>query len=117
MATLTVSASIKDSDSGVSRAASASVTTTGEGWDYRNVNVGTSEYTFTIDTGIGDAGQCLIVNRDDTNYVQVGFATGVYYLRILKGEPALIPLEPGTSALYLLANTAACDCEIYVREA
>lgn len=117
MATLSISAGLSDTTIGLSRNVSASVTTTGESWDYRHINVGTSEETFTIDTDVGDAGWCLIINRDGTNFLEVGFATTVYSMKLKSGEFALFPITPAASALYLKADTAAVDVEVYVREA
>jgi hypothetical protein len=49
--------------------------------------------------------------------VQVGFATGAYNLRIKAGQSALLPIEPATASLFLLANTAACIVELAAYEA
>jgi len=119
MSSLQLTAGIRDVDLNLNREVRAlAVTTAGDAFDYRKVNVTqAAEYTFTIDTDVGNAGLCWIYNADATNYIQVGFATTVYYLRILAGQAAVIPLEPGTSALYLRANTADCETEVYVREA
>lgn len=93
------------------------VTTTGDAVDYEAIIIGTSEATWTLAAGIGNAGFMLIKNTDATNYVQVGFATGVYVLRIKAGQSALLPLEPATAAIFLKADTAACVVEILVSEA
>ena len=115
---LKVSAELRDTDTALSRKVSnVEVTTTNDGWDFRKVSVTTSEYTFTIDTGIGNAGLCMLYNADGTNFVQYGFVTTVYHQRMNAGEPALFRLEPGTAAIYLKADTATCEVEVYVREA
>jgi hypothetical protein len=75
------------------------------------------ETTWTIPTSIGNVGLVTIRNLDATNYVQVGFATGVYALRIKAGQTALLLLEPATASLFLLANTAACIVELAAYEA
>ena len=117
-ASLKISAELRDTDIGMTRKVSnVAVTTSNDGWDFRKVSVTTSEYTFTIDTGIGDAGLCMLYNADSTNFVQYGFATTVYHQRILGGHVALFQLEPGTAAIYLKADTATCEVEVYVREA
>jgi hypothetical protein len=47
----------------------------------------------------------LISNLDNTNYVELGFVSGTYTMRIPAGETLLIPYVSAT--LYLLANTSA----------
>lgn len=99
--------------------APASVTPTQTGsLVYDNVHaVGTSEETAGPTFGdIGTEGYCVIHNLDSTNYVQVGFATGVYGMRLRGGgPPAIFELEPGAT-LYLKANTASCNVRIIVYE-
>jgi len=75
------------------------------------VTIGTTEETITFGE-LSTLGWLRMLNLDPTNYVQWGFATGVYGGRMRAGEPAYFRLEPGTT-LYLKANTAAvkirCD--------
>ena len=78
--------------------------------------IGTSEENITWSTDIGDEYWLYIRNLDTTNYVQLGFATGVYGIRLRAGDFMLIPLEPGTS-IFALANTAACQVQYAVYEA
>lgn len=57
----------------------------------------------------------LISNLDSTNYVELGFVSGTYTMRIPAGETLLIPYVSAT--LYLLSNTSAVTvqatfCEI-----
>jgi hypothetical protein len=94
------------------------LTTAGVHKDARIVSVGTTEYTFTIDTSVGNAGYAYIENLDATNYVRWGYSTGVYNHRALPGnKPNIVNLEPTVSAIYLIANVAACDVYIHVEEA
>jgi hypothetical protein len=81
------------------------------------LSVGTSEETAGPAFGdIGTEGICVIYNLDTTNYVQVGFATGVYGMRLYGAwAPAQFTLEPNAT-LYLKANTAACNVRIIVYE-
>lgn len=77
---------------------------------YKEVkNVGTSEESVTSFGDITNNGVMYLYNLDSTNFVQVGFSTGVYGIRL---KPASIPAvffgEP-TADLYLKADTAACD--------
>ncbi len=80
-------------------------------------SVGTTEETAGPTFGdIGTEGLCVIYNLDTTNYVQVGFATTVYGMRLYgAGAPAMFMIEPGAT-LYLKANTAACNVRIVVYE-
>lgn len=81
------------------------------------VSVGTSEETAGPAFGdIGTEGLCVIYNLDPTNYVQIGFATGVYGMRARGANmPVMFFLEPNAT-LYLKANTAACNVRIIVYE-
>ena len=83
---------------------------------YTTVNeIGTSEESITDfgDLATTEYGQCVIQNLDATNYIQVGFATGVYGIRIYPGDYAIFPLDDATD-LFLIANTAACNVLIQV---
>lgn len=115
--TLSVQTTINNSTLGINKTSTASVTTTGDNVDLKVASVTTSEYTWTIDTDIGDVGYVWVRNIDSTNYVQVGFATTDYKIRLLAGQTAVIPVEPATSALYLKANTATCLVEFMAIEA
>jgi hypothetical protein len=117
MSSVTVQATINDQTTGFNKSASLAFTTTGNDIDFRRVSIGTSEVEHTIIAGIGDAGYCWIRNADATNYVEVGFSTTVYSMKLLAGQVALFPLAPAQASIFLKANTAACDCEVYVHEA
>lgn len=87
------------------------VTQTGTGQDDRKHSIGTSEESITF-TDIATNGYCLMQNIDATNYVEWGFATGVYGGRMKAGEIAgPFRLNPGAT-LYLKANTAACKIRV-----
>lgn len=86
-------------------------TQTGSGCDDRKHSIGTSEESITF-TDIATNGFVLLHNTDSTNYVQWGFATGVYGGRMKAGELAgPFRLEPGAT-LYLKSNTAACKVRV-----
>lgn len=81
------------------------------GQDDRKHLIGTTEESITF-TDISTNGFVLMQNLDTTNYVQWGYATGVYGGRMRAGELAgPFRLEPGAT-LYLKANTAACRVRI-----
>ena len=71
--------------------------------------IGTSEET--LSTGdMTTYGWLFVRNLDATNYIQLGFSTGVYGCRLEPGEPALFRAEPAAT-IYLKANTAACNLQ------
>ena len=76
--------------------------------------VGTTEQTLDIG-GIGTAGYALFVNLDSTNFVQIGVATGVYTIKLKKGQFAVLPLAAKT--LYAKADTAAVKVAYWILEA
>jgi hypothetical protein len=116
MASISIQTRLVDVDDAVVVDNQLNVTTSGEGVDSRRINITTGEVTHTIDSGIGNAGYCYVKNRDASNFVELGFATTVYNIKLLAGQSALFPLTPAQSALYLKADTAACDCDIIIRE-
>jgi hypothetical protein len=71
--------------------------------------VGTSEEQFSL-VDVASPRYVIIQNLDDTNFVQVGTATGEYAIKLLPGDIALFP--PNATALYLKADTAACLVDI-----
>jgi len=117
MANINITTGISDSTDGFVIQSTQALTTSGDGVDYRRIDVTTSEVTHTLDASIGNAGACYIKNRDTANFVEVGFATTVYPIKLLAGQTAIIPLAPATSAIYLKADTATCKVDVYIREA
>jgi len=116
-ATLNIMATVNDTTGGVSISANKTIATDGTALDLRILEIGTSEEEVTISAEIGDCGLCVIQNLDATNFVEVGFATGVYPIKIPAGQFALIPLAAATASLFLMADTDACDVKFYVHEA
>lgn len=76
-------------------------------------NVGTSEESLNVvDAAYG--GWLIMVNRDPTNYVEWYTGTGGTVTgKMEPGEPVLFR-SASTADLYLKANTAACDVEIFM---
>jgi hypothetical protein len=76
------------------------------------VDVTTSELTLSF--GSVSPGGIVLLNLDDTNYVEWGTATGVYDFRLhpntglatSKHAPHFVQRQSGT--IYLKANTATC---------
>lgn len=77
-------------------------------------SIGTSEESEAF-AELSTLGWVAMANLDDTNYVEWGFATGVYGGRLEAGESAMFRLNPSTT-LYLKADTAACNVSIYALE-
>lgn len=115
---LVIQASITNrTNSGFIGVKNLAVTTSGDLHDDIALSVTTSELTYTIPTSIGNAGYCALVNDDATNYVDVGFATTVYPLRLPPGGAMLLALTPAAASLFLKANTATCKVRIRTQEA
>ncbi|MDI1345274.1 MAG: hypothetical protein PSV22_14400 [Pseudolabrys sp.] len=115
---LLIQASITNrTNGGFAGSKGVAVTTAGDLHDDIALNVTTSELTHSIPTSIGNAGYCVIVNDDATNYVDVGFATTVYPLRLPAGGAMVLALTPAAASLFLKANTAACKVRLRVQEA
>ena len=79
--------------------------TASKGIDNRYHTIGTSEESITF-TDIGTNGWVHLYNADATNYVEVGFSTGVYGIKLKAGDRAQFRLNTGIT-IYLKANTAA----------
>lgn len=78
-------------------------------------NVGTSEETLNVGD-VTNEGVVLMWNLDDTNFVEVGVATGVYFGELQPQKlPMLIPLKSGQT-VYLKADTAACEIQYVLLE-
>ena len=78
------------------------------------VQVGTSEETVLV-SELTTLGVAHIVNLDPTNYVRMGFSTGVYGIRLMPGEPNQFRLNPGIT-IYVIANSATCRVEFSIME-
>jgi hypothetical protein len=77
--------------------------------------IGLTVEALDVPVDVNSPYKLLISNLDNTNYVELGFVSGTYTMRIPAGETLLIPYVSAT--LYLLANTSAVTvqatfCEI-----
>lgn len=97
-----------------------SITPVGNLLDSRRISVGTSEETHTISAeitgGANKPGWAFVLNQDATNHVQVGVTATVYFARLAAGWGMLVPLDNALTAIFLKANTAACQVEISIWE-
>lgn len=118
MSTVIVKCTITDQTIDLKRdSGNITVTTAAGNIDSRIISVATSEEEHTFSTDIGNAGYLYLKNLDGTNYVEIGFATTVYPLKLTAGQVALLPIAPAQASLFLRANTAACRVEITLHEA
>lgn len=78
-------------------------------------SIGTTEESLTSFGDVTTEGWCVVKNMDTTNYVQVGFSTGVYGIRLEATEHAVFRMEPAAD-LFLKADTAACNVLVWVNE-
>ena len=92
-----------------------SIDQSGAGYYHNVSSIGTSEESIGTFGDVTTEGLCYIRNSDAANYVQIGFATGVYGIRLEAGEVAMFRMEPAAS-LFLKANTAACNVEVFVAQ-
>ena len=72
-------------------------------------NIGTSEETLGVG-GLSTKGWIFMRNLDATNYIEAGFATTVYGIKLEAGECAMFRTG-GSATIYLKANTAACNLQ------
>jgi hypothetical protein len=92
-----------------------SVTMVGTDMGSQTQIIGLTVETLDVPVDVSSPYKLLISNLDSTNYVELGFVSGTYTMRIPAGETLLIPYVSAT--LYLLANTSAVTvqatfCEI-----
>lgn len=84
-------------------------------------NIGTSEEAINL-AGITAPAYAMFVNRDETNYVELKTGTGGTVFAKLRpdtnadgtGGLALLELGSGAQAPYAIANTAACDIDVFI---
>lgn len=117
--TLSFSARLSVSGSGVSLVASGSDSVTQVGaQSLGNVQIiGTT--TEAINFGdVGTPGYLFVKNEDPTNFVRIGLATpvssGDAFATLLPGEFAFIPTRQAT--VYAIADTGACNLRVLIAE-
>lgn len=78
-------------------------------------NVGTSEEVLVLGD-VSSLGYCVLVNRDATNFVELRVGTGG--TKIIKLKPnngvALFHFGTGVTAPYIIADTGACQVDIFL---
>ncbi len=78
-------------------------------------SIGTTVESLDVPVDVTSPYKLLIANLDNTNFVEAGFVSGTYTMRIPAGETMLMPYVSAT--LYLKADTSAVTiqatfCEI-----
>lgn len=78
-------------------------------------SIGTTVEALAVPVDVGTPYKLLISNLDNTNFVEAGFVSGTYTMRIPAGETLLMPYV--SAILYLKADTSsvtiqATFCEI-----
>ena len=92
-----------------------SATMAGTDMGSQTQSIGTTVEALDVPVDVTAPYKLLIVNLDNTNFVEAGFVSGTYTMRIPAGETMLMPYV--TATLYLKADTSAVTiqatfCEI-----
>lgn len=74
-------------------------------------SIGTTEETIALGD-VTTAGVVVVTNLDTTNYITVGSATTQRPIKIKAGETWIFRLD--SSAIYIKADTAACEAYVEV---
>lgn len=82
-----------------------------DAWQAHNTVIGLVEEEITLDEDITVPGMLYVRNDDPTNYIKLGFATGVYTVQVFPGEQGCVPLMTTTTSFFAIADTAACEIE------
>ena len=91
-----------------------SVTVTSTSFLHHIQNVGTSEEAVNLGD-VAAGGYALFRNLDATNYISLSDATGTgLFIRMLAGEFALFRLDDAATAPFAVADTSACDMEVWL---
>ena len=78
----------------------------------QTLSIGTTEESLALGTDVTLPAHVCIANLDSTNYVQIGFSTGDYVVRINPGAAALLPYVESGTTIYAKANTASVTVQV-----
>ena len=114
---LVINLSFSKGGAKVTRQFSKKVDIAGDAFTHGVQQIGTTEEEVAQGSEVGDPGWVLIINLDDTNYIEVGALTGEYTVKILKGEFALYrhALEE-SSTILAKANSGNVNIEYFIFE-
>ena len=92
-----------------------SATMAGTDMGSQTQSIGTTVEALDVPVDVSSPYKLLISNLDNTNFIEAGFVSGTYTMRIPAGETMLMPYV--TATLYLKADTSAVTiqatfCEI-----
>jgi len=91
-----------------------SITVTGAGFLHHIQNIGTTDEAINLGD-LAAGGYCVLRNLDDTNFISIRQADNASDLiRLLAGEFALFRLDDDSTAPFAIADTAACDMEVWL---
>lgn len=78
-------------------------------------NVGTSEEAINLGD-VSSPGYALLINRDTTNFINLKVATGgAIFARLDRSNGfALLKLGSGAQVPYAIADTAACQMDVFI---
>jgi hypothetical protein len=82
-----------------------SATMAGTDMGSQTQSIGTSVEALAVPVDVGTPYKLLISNLDNTNFIDAGFVSGTYTMRVPAGETLLMPYVYAT--LYLKADTSA----------
>lgn len=82
-------------------------------------SIGTSEEALNLGDVSPTGATLIVINRDTTNYVEIKDGTGGTIIAKLRANGVgvnwcCIPLGSGITAPYAIANTAACEVDIFI---
>lgn len=100
-----------DGNTTVSKNLTKTLTLAGSNYTGLQQNIGTTEEQVAV-VDVGTVGVVFVYNDSDTNYVEVGTATGAYTVKI--GPKEFYPFRVNGNSIYAKANTASCKCEFLV---
>lgn len=83
-------------------------------------SIATSEVEVALDgtsTALGTIGVVMVKNLDASNYIKIGSTTGVYTVRVNAGETWIFRFDQSDNSLFCIADTAACEMQIWAWEA
>lgn len=83
--------------------------------DMASGGVGPGTVTATTSEGslsVTGKGKVMLQNLDETNFIEWGFATGVYPCKLIPGDSPDSFRVNGTVTIYYKADTASCQLDI-----
>jgi len=109
MATLKITAAMLNVDTNeLIGAFGRSFTVINPNEEIQALQITTTERNIVWTTDVSLPGSLYLENQDATNFIQVGFATTVYPIKLEPGDIAMVPLDVLTLGMFCKADTANC---------